>query len=174
MVNTDRPTNVIAMISSIRPFTTKGGQLMAFLQLTDHNATFDATLFSKGFEEYRQLLRVDEIYGFEGRFDTSRGAEKISFIIDRIVEDPASLPPLALRRCHIELEKSFCSTTEMQKLRDSCLTYPGSCSVLLHFKDQGRNLDESVACGREFSVRCSDDLEHELSQNPAVLRVWFD
>ena len=173
-VNTDRVTNVIAMITSIRPFTTKGGQLMAFLQLTDHNATFDATLFSKGFEEYRQILRVDGIYGFEGRFDASRGVEKISFIIDRIVEDPASLPPLALRRCHIELEKSFCANTEMQALRDSCLSWPGSCSVLLHFKDQGRNLDASVACGREFSVRCSKDLEQELRENPAVLRVWFD
>ncbi|MDY0303403.1 MAG: DNA polymerase III subunit alpha [Sphaerochaeta sp.] len=173
-VNTDRPTNVIAMISSVRPFTTKGGQLMAFLQLTDHNATFDATLFSKGFEEYRQLLIVDAIYGFEGRFDSSRGLDKISFIIDRIIEDPSSLPPLALRRCHIELEKSFCSNGEIQKVRDSCLTYPGNCSLMLHFKDQGTSLDESVACGPEFSVRASDDLEQELAANPAVLRVWFD
>ena len=62
----------------------------------------------------------------------------------------------------------------MQALRDSCLSWPGSCSVLLHFKDQGRNLDASVACGREFSVRCSKDLEQELRENPAVLRVWFD
>ncbi len=173
-VQTDHPTNVIAMISSIRPFTTKSGQLMAFLQLTDQNATFDATLFAKAFEEYRQLIRVDGIYGFEGRFDASRGVDKISFIIDRIVEDPMTLPPLALRRCHIELEKSFCSPLQIQQLRDSCLSYPGNCSLMLHFKEQGRVLDESVSCGREFSVRYSKELERELAENPAVLRLWFD
>jgi DNA polymerase-3 subunit alpha len=173
-VNTERPTNIIAMITSIRPFTTKKGDLMAFLQLTDHNATFDATLFPDAFDKYRQILQVDGIYGFEGRFDANRGMEKISYVIERVHEDPEALAPVALRRCHIELEKSFCSNGEIQQLRDSCLSYPGTCSVLLHFKEQGVALDQSVAVGREFSVRCSQELERELSQNRAVLRVWFD
>ncbi len=173
-VPTDRDTNIIAMVTGLRTFTTRGGKLMAFLQLTDHNGTFDATLFPNTFEQYRSMLQLDGIYGFSGRFDASRGAQRISYLIEQIVADPLSLPPMALRRCHIELEKSFCSTEEIQKIRDSCLTYPGNCELLLHFKDHGTALDQSVACGREFAVSCSPELERELNQNPAVLRIWFD
>ena len=147
---------------------------MAFLQLTDHNGTFDATLFPDTFEEYRTMLEVDGIYGFVGRFDASRGAQRISYLIERITEDPLTLPPVALRRCHVELEKSFCTPEEMQQIRDSCLTYSGNCELILHFKEEGKVLDQSIACGREFAVSCSKDLERELKQNPAVLRIWFD
>lgn len=173
-IPTERQTNIIAMVTGLRTFTTRGGKLMAFLQLTDHNGTFDATLFPDTFEEYRTMLEVDGIYGFVGRFDASRGAQRISYLIERITEDPLTLPPVALRRCHVELEKSFCTPEEMQQIRDSCLTYSGNCELILHFKEEGKVLDQSIACGREFAVSCSKDLERELKQNPAVLRIWFD
>ncbi len=170
----NRPTNIIAMVSSIRPFTTQKGGIMAFLQLIDRNATFDATLFPKIFEQYRDILHVDGIYGFVGKFDNSRGNDKISYLIEQIFEDPNQLAPIAVSRCHIELEKSFCSTEQISHLRDTCLSYGGSCSVLLHFKTEGESMPLVVECGREFSVRYCDEIEPALRENPSVLNIWFD
>ena len=169
-----RPTNIIAMVSSIRPYTTQKGGIMGFLQLTDRNATFDATLFPKIFEQYRDIIRVDGIYGFIGKFDNSRGNDKISFLIEQIFEDPNQLAPLAVSRCHVELEKSFCSTEHISHLRDTCLSWGGSCSLLLHFQHEGEELGTTVACGREFSVRYCDELVTALQENPAILHIWFD
>ncbi len=169
-----RPTNIIAMVSSIRPYTTQKGGIMGFLQLTDRNATFDATLFPKLFEQYRDIVRVDGIFGFIGKFDNSRGNDKISFLIEQIFEDPNQLAPLAVSRCHIELEKSFCSTEHISHLRDTCLSWGGNCSLLLHFREEGEELGTIVECGREFSVRYCDDLVQALQENPAILHIWFD
>ncbi|MDD3056955.1 MAG: DNA polymerase III subunit alpha [Sphaerochaeta sp.] len=169
-----RPTNIIAMVSSIRPYTTQKGGIMGFLQLTDRNATFDATLFPKMFEQYRDIVRVDGIFGFIGKFDNSRGNDKISFLIEQIFEDPNQLAPLAVSRCHIELEKSFCSTEHISHLRDTCLSWGGNCSLLLHFREEGEELGTIVECGREFSVRYCDDLVQALQENPAILHIWFD
>jgi DNA polymerase-3 subunit alpha len=169
-----RPTNIIAMISSIRPFTTQKGTMMGFLQLTDRNATFDATLFPKIFDQYRDILHVDGIYGFVGKFDNSRGNDKISYLIEQVFTDPNQLAPIAVSRCHIELEKSFCNTERIFQLRDTCLSWGGSCTVLLHFTQEGEETGMTVECGREFSTRYCDELETEMKENPAVLQIWFD
>lgn len=169
-----RPVNIIAMVTGIRPFTTQKGSVMGFLQLTDKNATFDATLFPKTYEQYRDILKVDGIYGFVGKFDNSRGNDKISYLIEQILADPNQLAPVAVSRCHIELEKSFCNNEHITQLRDLCLSYGGSCSLLLHFKEEGQESPLSVACGREFSVRYCDELVEATKENPAILHIWFD
>lgn len=169
-----RPTNIVAMITGIRAYTTQKGSTMGFLQLSDLNASFDATLFPKMFEQYRDILRTDAIYGFVGKFDNSRGNDKISYLIEQVFEDPSQLAPIAVSHCHIELEKSFCKTETITELRDTCLSYGGSCSVELTFKDQGESLGHSISCGREFNVWYCDDLVRSLKENPAVLNIWFD
>lgn len=169
-----RPTNIIAMVSSIRAYTTKRGDVMAFLQLTDLNSTFDATLFPKTFEQYKDILQVDGIYGFIGTFDNSRGADKVSFLIETIYANPEDLAPLAVTTCHIELEKSFCTPENMTMLRDSCLTWEGGCKVELIISEGQSNERDIIACGSEFKVRYCDDFSQELKHNPAVLQIWFD
>ncbi|NCC64387.1 MAG: DNA polymerase III subunit alpha, partial [Spirochaetia bacterium] len=169
-----RPINSIAMVSSIRPFITQKGTTMGFLQLTDKNATFDATLFPKLYEQYRDQLKVDAIYGFIGKFDNSRGNDKISFLIEQIFEDPNMLAAVAVSRCHIALEKSFCSTEHVSQLRDICLSYGGSCELFLHFQEEGEDTNLCIACGREFAVRYSEAFVDAVKENPAILNIWFD
>ncbi|NCC63030.1 MAG: DNA polymerase III subunit alpha [Spirochaetia bacterium] len=169
-----RAINIIAMVSSIRPFITQKGTTMGFLQLTDKNATFDATLFPKLYEQYRDLLKVDAIYGFIGKFDNSRGNDKVSFLIEQIFEDPNQLSAVAVSRCHIELEKSFCNNDQISLLRDTCLSYGGPCELFLHFQQEGEDVGMCVACGREFGVRYSDAFVDAVKENPAILNIWFD
>lgn len=168
-------TNIIAMLTQIKPYVTKKGQTMAFVQLTDLNASFEAVIFPDEFERARTFLQVDQIYGFEGTFDKrGNGDERISFRIERIKVDPNELAPLAVSRCHVELEKSFCTEEQISLLRDTTLDFGGSCTLYLHFKEQGETLGSFVECGREFAVRCTDELAVALKGNPAVLDVWFD
>ncbi|NBK21165.1 MAG: DNA polymerase III subunit alpha [Spirochaetia bacterium] len=169
-----RPTNVIAMVANIRPYTTKKGDVMAFLQLTDLNSTFDATLFPKTFEQFKEVLHVDGIYGFTGNFDNSRGEDKISFLIESIYTNPEDLAPMAVTKCHIELLKSFCKPDKMTALRDSCLTWEGNCRVELVIREEEGSEKDIIACGAEFKVRYCDEFAKEIRENPAVLKVWFD
>ena len=168
-------TNIIAMLTQIKPYITKKGGTMAFAQLTDLNTSFEAVIFTDEFEKSRSFLEVDQIYGFEGTFDKrGNGDERISFRIESIKRDPEELAPLAVSRCHVELEKSFCTAEQITHLRDTSLDFNGSCTLYLHFKEEGKALGSLVECGREFAVRCSSELATALKKNPAVLDVWFD
>ena len=169
-----RPTNVIAMVTNIRPYTTKKGDVMAFLQLTDLNATFDATLFPKSFEQFKEILHVDGIYGFTGNFDNSRGGDKVSYLIESIFTNPEDLAPMAVTKCHIVLEKSFCSPEKLTMLRDSCLSWEGNCRVELIIREGEGSDKDIISCGSEFKVRYCDDFAKEVRDNSAVMDIWFD
>ena len=169
-----RVTNIIAMVTNIRPYTTKKGDVMAFLQLTDLNSTFDATLFPKSFEQYKEILHVDGIYGFTGNFDNSRGEGKISYLIEAIYANPEDLSPMAVTKCHIELEKSFCKPEQMTTLRDSFLTWEGGCKVELIIREGENPEKDVIACGGEFKVRYCDEFIEEVKNNRSVLNIWFD
>ena len=169
-----KTTNIIAMVTSIRPFTTKKGSIMGFLQLTDLNSTFDATLFPKLFEQFKDILHVDGIYGFTGKFDNSRGSDKISYIIDQIFPDPNELAPLAVSHCHIELEKSFCKPEQITSIRDACLSWGGNCNLELLIKEGEDSQKWAISCGKEFSVRFCEDFIKEIKENSAVQNIWFD
>ena len=181
-VNTSKPeqlpfnknTNIIAMVTGLRPYTTKKGSIMCFLQLTDLNATFDATLFPKTYEQFKDTLHVDGIYGFSGKFDNSRGIEKVSYLIDQVYTDPNELAPVAVSSCHIEMEKSFCTNEHITELRDICLSFGGGCSLELIVNDSEDLTKSAIACGREFAVRFCDDFIHEVKKIPAVQNIWFD
>ncbi len=169
-----RPTNIIAMVTNIRAYTTKKGDVMAFLQLTDLNSTFDATLFPKSFEQFKEVLHVDGIYGFTGNFDNSRGEGKISFLIESIFTNPEDLAPMAVTKCHIVLEKSFCKPEKMTMLRDSFLSWEGNCKVELIIREGEGSDKDIIACGGEFKVRYCDDFKKEVRDNSAVMDIWFD
>ena len=168
-------TNIIALLTQLKPHVTKRNDTIAFVQLTDLNTSFEGVIFADEYERVRHFLQIDRIYGFEGTFDKrGNGDERISFRIDSVKTDPNELAPRAVSRCHVLLEKSFCTAEQITRLRDAALDFGGSCTLYLYFKEQGRTLPSLVECGREFSVRCTADLAIELKKNSAVLDVWFD
>ena len=68
---------------------------------------------------------------------------------------------MAVTKCHIELEKSFCTPEHITQLRDACLSWGGSCKVELLIREGEEEGDATIACGGEFSVRFCDDFVAE-------------
>ncbi|MFA6689252.1 MAG: OB-fold nucleic acid binding domain-containing protein [Sphaerochaetaceae bacterium] len=192
----NRTCALIAMVTSLREFITQKGSKMAFLALTDFNGTIDATVFPKTWERIGPQIQVDGIYGFKGKFDNNRDPEKYSFLIDEVV-DPNSLEPEAVREAHISLQKEMCTPVALRELMDLCLSYQGSCSMLLHVSESFQSQDPApsadedpskpqetlqeiqkecaiVQAGREFSVRYSEDFLEELRRLPLVRSAWYN
>ncbi len=177
--------NLIAMVSSLREYTTQKGSKMAFLNLMDFNGTIEATIFPKAWEKIGPSLEVDGIYGFVGKFDNKRDPQKYSFLIDELV-DPNSLPPAAVHEVHIALDKRMCDNDRMQELMEICLSHQGRCNLFLHIRqlsepsedpeaDEPQSvLEETVIqTGREFCLEFSDSLLEEVGRLPSVLGTWI-
>ncbi|MCH3907411.1 MAG: DNA polymerase III subunit alpha [Sphaerochaeta sp.] len=169
-----RDTNIVASLTTLRQFTTKKETVMAFLTLTDRNASFSATMFPKTYAQYKDILQQDGIYGFTGKFDNSRGMEKLSFLIDKVYQDPNQLPPIAVSECHIEMDKQMCTKDVLEKLHDSCLEYPGQIRLYLTVNDQQRNVKTTIKCGREFSVSYSDVFTTVMKDSLPIESIYYD
>ena len=158
---------------------------MAFLQLADFNGSVEAVAFPKLWKELEEPLKADGIYGFKGKFETRQ--DKLSFILENIVK-PEALEPEAVREAHISVVKDLCTKKNLHEMLDTCITFQGPCSLLLHIVDEqevpGENGDTGtttivrnetvIRSAREFSVSCDDQLVATLKENPAVDAVWFD
>ncbi|HCS35898.1 MAG TPA: DNA polymerase III subunit alpha [Sphaerochaeta sp.] len=184
---TGRAVNLVAMVTGLREITTKGGagDRMAFLQLSDFNGTIEAVAFPKIWKECEGNVKTDGIFGFKGKFETRQ--DKLSFLLDAVV-DPKQLEPEAIREAHVVLVKDLCTQTSLRSIMDTCITYKGVCSLLIHLLAESKDTEEVaegtgqavrtdetiVKAGREFSVGYSDDFISALREHQAVSDIWFN
>ena len=157
---------------------------MAFLQLTDFKGTIEAVAFPKIWKEYEGNVKTDGIYGFKGKFESRQ--EKLSFVLEAITT-PEQLEPEAIREAHIILIKEFCTPSALRNIMDTCITYSGSCSLMIHVIDEMEEpvensetapattrTDSIIRAGRDFAVGYSQDFISVLKEQQAVSDVWFD
>jgi len=181
-----RTINLLAMVTGLREIVTKGGagDRMAFLQLTDFKGTIEAVAFPKIWKEYEGNVKTDGIYGFKGKFESRQ--EKLSFVLEAIIT-PEQLEPEAIREAHIILIKEFCTPSALRNIMDTCITYSGSCSLMIHVIDEMEEpvensetapattrTDSIIRAGRDFAVGYSQDFISVLKEQQAVSDVWFD
>jgi DNA polymerase-3 subunit alpha len=95
---------VIGFLKSLRDFTDKNGNEMAFGTLTDYEGDIDLVFFSRVWAECRDLLKVNEIAAFRGSLDPDGGrnpekpgGKKPGFKVSSIA-DIASLSRSAARK----------------------------------------------------------------------------
>lgn len=178
-----RVVNLVAMVTNLREITTKkgAGEKMGFLQLTDFNGSIDAVAFPDVWKDNEELVQVDGIYGFKGKFEMRQ--EKISFLIGAIVK-PETLEPEAVREAHVVLVPALSTQPALRGIMDTCITYRGNCSLLIHLledteerEDVSENPQKDeviIKAGREFSVGYSDEFIAAIRQHQAVSDIWFN
>jgi DNA polymerase-3 subunit alpha len=73
--------SVAGILTEVKPFTTKKGDRMAFLKLSDYESTIEAVAFPRTYTEYREVLQPDTCVAFKGKLN-ERNGEK-SFLVDK-------------------------------------------------------------------------------------------
>ncbi|MDC7248063.1 MAG: OB-fold nucleic acid binding domain-containing protein, partial [Sphaerochaetaceae bacterium] len=181
-IPTGRSLNLVAMVTQVREHVTKGGagKRMAFMQLADFNGEISAVVFPQAWETIDKEIHVDSIYGFTGKFEM-RNSE-MSYIIENITE-PDKLEPTALKEAHLSLLKQFCSEQELRNIVDTCISFPGPLTLMIHVHDElpveeqedspNKKKDTIIKAGRDFSVAYRPDLESAIREFQAVDDIWF-
>jgi DNA polymerase-3 subunit alpha len=75
-------TIVAGLLTEVKPFTTKKGDKMAFLTLTDYEGKLEAVVFPKTYEAQRDLFVPETCVACKGKI-TERNGER-SFLIDKV------------------------------------------------------------------------------------------
>jgi DNA polymerase-3 subunit alpha len=80
-----QPVSIAGLVTNIRSFPTKKGDMMAILTVEDITGTITAVLFPRTWGEYRDLIDEDAVVVVKGKADTSRG--DIQVIADSVQQN---------------------------------------------------------------------------------------
>ncbi len=73
---------VAGILSEVKPFTTKKGDKMAFLKLSDYDDTLEAVAFPRTYTQYRDFLKKDGCVAFSGRVSERNG--ETNFVVEKV------------------------------------------------------------------------------------------
>ncbi|MBM4427114.1 MAG: DNA polymerase III subunit alpha [Chloroflexi bacterium] len=89
--NHEEKVRIAGLITGVRPYTTKTGKPMGFVQLEDIQGTVELVLFPKTWEQSREKLTVGQIVIVEGKVDQGSTPPKI--LVDTVkTEIPVTMP----------------------------------------------------------------------------------
>lgn len=157
----------VAMLKSIKPFTTKAGKLMAFAEIEDFLGTMDVVVFPKVWVKYNAQLTVDSIWGFVGKIDASR--DEPSFLLDEIVPVEA-LQTISYNELHIKLESSF-SRSNLATVQERLFESRGNATVIFHVEDEAGK-EFLISASSQMKVSTSNEFIEEIEEMPFVTSVW--
>ena len=171
--NLERATNkksykVLGMIKTMRTLITKKGDKMAFAAIEDFRGSIEMVIFPKTFAQLESMLVVDEVLGFEGKFDNSRG--KPSFQLDRIVS-PEEFENNTVKECHIRLNGGSDDEENLHELRNTLLHYIGSSPVYFHLK-KSDSREIIIKASNQILVDPNSTLFDKLKSKPEIADVW--
>ena len=165
----DNVYNVIGLIRSVREIQTRRGSRMAFIQIEDYNGSIELVVFSKQWEQHRDLLEQDSVIGIQGKFDTSRGDPKL--IAEKVMA-PGALPDASPKEVHIKLSHLMRDEDEVVNLRSFLIERRGDCTLYLHAPANTEGKDVVIKASPHLCVSYRNDVLNEIRRLPDVEAVW--
>ncbi|MCB2214158.1 DNA polymerase III subunit alpha [bacterium] len=145
---------VAGMVDRFRQHTTKNGKAMGFATLEDIYGKVDLVIFPRTWDQYYQLIKIDQVLQVEGRVDTGQGDPKI--LVNKIT-------PVVLT----ELEASISSKEDAPEAIPSAVD-----DFLEEFLPDLPPFDDPPSSQPDFTEEIDeddeDDGEEELSSDPPL------
>ena len=82
-VRVGMPVTIAAIIDDVRIVTTKKGDRMAFLKISDFSGSVDCVVFSKLFEANKEIIINDVIIALQGKVTERNGEKSVMIEIGR-------------------------------------------------------------------------------------------
>lgn len=191
-IKENKTVNLIGLVREVKELTTKKNTKMAKIIISDFNGSADLTVFTNLWETMSQVITVDGIYGFKGKFSTFR--DQLSMTVDQFFPNPNDMLKLAMKDFYIELSKKLCTQSVLGQVSDTLLRHEGSLNshiILVDEKleeaecaaveDEGVEVAARIeetktgfALSSNFCVSFDQSLIDDLNSIMAVRKAWFE
>ncbi len=170
--NLERASNgkkykLIGMIKTFRSLITKKGDKMAFAELEDFRGSIETVIFPKTLAAYETMIRTDEVYGFEGEFDNTRG--KPTLKLEKILQ-PEEIDGASTAELHIRLCGSNGDEESLYELRNTLIHFTGSSPVYLHIN--GNRSETIIKASNQILVNPTNELFETVKTKAEVTDIW--
>jgi DNA polymerase-3 subunit alpha len=165
----DRLYTLIGILKDLKVINTRNGKKMAFAVLEDLTGTVELVIFSKLYEECREMLTDDRVLAVSGRVDRSRGDAKLKV---ETVMDPEQIQTRLHRSVHVRFRGGIEEDQEsLIRLRDYLIDKSGECTVYFHLAGEGE-AEYVVKASAQISMSGEDEVLEKVRQYPQVEEVW--
>jgi len=165
----DRLYTLIGILKELKVINTRNGRKMAFALLEDMAGTVELIIFSKLYEECREILAEDRIVAVSGRIDRSRGEPKLKV---ETVMDPDELQSRISRSIHVRFRSDIGDDQDnLLRLRDYLIDKAGECPVYFHLVGEGKE-EYIIKASSQISMSGDDAVLEEVRAYPQVEEVW--
>lgn len=153
------PVILGGMITNVKKINTKRGEIMARCQFEDLTGSCEVIFFARSFQEYKELIKADQVALLHGRVSFNDEESKI------IAEELRELTKKPSGNVYLQLKRSSLDIiTRMQCILRS---YPGLSPVYLYFPKEKK----LALASREFWVDLSSPVIAELQAVMGVENV---
>ncbi|MFW6148528.1 MAG: DNA polymerase III subunit alpha [Atribacterota bacterium] len=179
---TDKSRLVLGgIITSIRRKTTKNGNMMAYFVLEDLEGTIDVIVFPKTFEDFKEVLREENIVIVEGRMDVMEfNIKLLAESITQINEYQAKEKQKnnmkenksANSHClHIEADIDQLDEEKLKGLKKIFKKHPGKNRIIIHFKTPQKNYYQQV--NDKIGIKYDKEVISEIEEFLENCKAWF-
>ena len=157
------------LVHEVRQIKSKRGDAMAVVTLDDRTARIEVTLFAEAYQQYRELLQVDQVVVIEGSvaLDDFNGSSKLKVTARRVLTLEAARLEFArglsvsLQAPHLQVEPAAVLEGLLAGFRLAPSANAG-CSVQIHVEKPG--VKGALALGTGWRVIPSDELLYKLRE----------
>lgn len=146
------------LIASVNVRTDKKDRRYAQLMLEDLDGSVRVMVFSKQFEEFKEMLIEDEVVFLQGKLDRSR--DEPTIICDKIIPVAEAASELA-GKAVISLEAGSFSDEELGKLQDLIGAHKGEVQLYFNVKTT-RNKTVTLRAAQGYRVKPTEHFNKDI------------
>jgi DNA polymerase-3 subunit alpha len=161
---------IVGMVSKITPKVDRNGGNMAFVEISDVNATIEVVFFSRSYEKVRSYIVIDQVLMVRGKIQDREGVKKM---LGNDVMPVEIMRDKQTEGLELRLDYAAARNGLMEKLAGVLKSEPGEKPVSLVIPTVERESELRVDLGKSVRVKLTDNLIKNLHRTPGVIRVQF-
>ena len=142
----------------------------AFFTLEDFTGTVRVIAFSSIYEEYEELIRIDEMVVVKGKVDRRDEDSEPNIICSEVMPLENARLKFIKKLC-VNINTDLINENDVYAMKDLVKKYPGNCTLLLNVKNNGSDI---LLQSKDFSINPVPQLLSNLRSIVGDDNVWFE
>jgi len=147
------------LVQSTKMIKTKKGDLMAFVTIEDMHGAVEAIVFSRVFNDVRDLLVEDKPLLIQGQ--VQKDEQSVKILADTVIPINKA-EEIWTASVHLNLEISRTDREKLTDLHAILKRHPGACPAFLHLRGPD-NTDSVISLSDKLRLRAGGALNREIN-----------
>ena len=147
------------LVQSTKTIKTKKGDLMAFVTIEDMHGAVEAIVFSRVFNDVRDLLVEDKPLLIQGQ--VQKDEQSVKILADTVIPINKA-EEIWTASVHLNLEISRTDREKLTDLHVILKRHPGGCPAFLHLRSPD-NTDSVISLSDKLRLRAGGALSREIN-----------